>query len=43
MNATSIETAVAIETTDIAANDLRLLTEFEVVQVGGGENVAGFF
>ena len=43
MNTTSIENTVAIDTTDIAANDLRLLAEFEVVQVGGGENVAGFF
>ena len=43
MNTTSIETTVAIETTSIADNDLRLLAEFEVVQVGGGENVAGFF
>lgn len=43
MNTTSIDNTVATEITDTAAIDLRLLAEFEVAQVGGGENVAGFF
>ena len=43
MNTSSIENTVATDTADISAIELRLLAEFEVVLVGGGEAVAGFF
>ena len=43
MNTASIENTVAIENTDFAAIDLRLLADFEITQVGGGEAVASFF
>lgn len=43
MSTTFIQDNIATETTDAAAVALRLLAEFEVAQVGGGENVAGFF
>ena len=43
MNTTSTQDNLATATDDLAAIELRLLTDFEISKVGGGENVAGFF
>lgn len=42
MNTTFTSDTAAAHTTDFAAVELRLLAEFEITQVGGGENVAVF-
>ena len=43
MNTNCTQDNATTETTDFAAIDLRLLADFEITQVGGGEAVASFF
>ena len=42
MNTALLQDNVATEATDFGSLDIRLLAEFEVAQVGGGEAVAVF-